>query len=214
MLNRPHPPLRSAAMLAADRQGLAMTEFAFALPVLMTLALGGLEVANLALAHLRVNQVAVTTADNAGRVLTQMDETDVDEVFAGAAVAAAGIDIDAHGRVVLSSLQDNGRPPTSRGQMINWQRCFGRKAEPPRYGRQNQGRTDASMRDGMGPPGRRILAQPGTAVMFVEVTYDYQPLVFGSVIGPQVIRYESAYNVRERTELNITNLRSRPVRNC
>ena len=200
--------------LRGDQRGLALTEFAYSLPIVVMLALGGLEVTNLALAHLRVNQVAVTTADNAARVSVQMDETDIDEIFAGARLAGQAIDLENKGRVVLSSLQDNGRPGNARGQMINWQRCFGRLNEPPRFGREGRGRNDAVMRDGMGPPGRQIGAQPGTAVMFVEVTYEYDPVIFDEILGRTSIRYETAYNVRERTELGITNTRGRPVRTC
>ena len=58
------------------------------------------------------------------------------------------------------------------------------------------------------------MAQPGTAVMFVEVAYDYQPMVFDKLIKPREIRYESAFNVRERTELGITNVKGKPVKNC
>ena len=200
--------------LRGDQRGLALTEFAYSLPIVVMLALGGLEVTNLALAHLRVNQVAVTTADNAARVSVQMDETDIDEIFAGARIAGQAIDLENKGRVVLSSLQDNGRPGNARGQMINWQRCLGRLNEPPRHGREGRGRNDAAMRDGMGPPGRQIGAQPGTAVMFVEVTYEYDPVIFDEILGRTNIRYETAYNVRERTELGITNTRGRPVRTC
>ena len=207
-------PIMRLKGLRGDQRGLALTEFAYSLPIVVMLALGGLEVTNLALAHLRVNQVAVTTADNAARVSVQMDETDIDEIFAGARLAGQAIDLENKGRVVLSSLQDNGRPGNARGQMINWQRCFGRLNEPPRFGREGRGRNDAVMRDGMGPPGRQIGAQPGTAVMFVEVTYEYDPVIFDEILGRTSIRYETAYNVRERTELGITNTRGRPVRTC
>lgn len=212
MLNRSAIFLRS---LRENDQGVAYVEFAFALPVVLILALGGLEVTNLALAHLRVSQVAVTTADNAGRVPVQMDETDVDEVFAGAEVVGEAIDLEANGKIVLSSLQDNGKPGNAKGQTIRWQRCFGQKNKAPAYGRQGQGNNDATMANGMGPQGRKIAAQDGTAVMYVEVTYDYKPIAFSALIGPsKEIRYESAFNVRERTQLGITNTKGKPVKTC
>lgn len=203
-----------ARRLAADGRGMALVEFALSLPIVLMLVLGGLEVSNLALTHLRVSQVAVTTADNASRVTVQIDESDIDEIFAGAEVVGRSIDLQQHGRVVLSSIEDNGRPGNGRGQKIRWQRCHGGKNEPPAYGREGKGQSDASLSDGVGPPGRRIAAQPGTAVMFVEVTYDYQPMAFGELIGDMEIRYESAYNVRERTEFGITNTRGRPAKTC
>ena len=44
---------RIAAAIGEDNSGIALTEFAFSLPILLTLILGGLETSNLALAHLR-----------------------------------------------------------------------------------------------------------------------------------------------------------------
>jgi Flp pilus assembly protein TadG len=200
--------------LGADESGLALTEFAYSLPIVMVLALGGLEVTSLALAHLRVNQIAVTAADNAARVASQMDETDIAEIFAGAQAAGQAIDIGANGRVVLSSLQHNGLTGGNAGQMINWQRCYGSYAEAPRYGTENTGRTNNSLAAGMGPVGRRITAQSGTAIMFVEVTFEYEPVVFGELLGTQEIHYETAFNVREREALNISNTTSRAVHTC
>ena len=50
--------------------------------------------------------------------------------------------------------------------------------------------------------------------MLVEVVYDYQPLVSNSIFGPRTIRYESAFNVRQRTNQAITNTGSATPRNC
>jgi len=200
--------------LAASTSGVALTEFAFSLPILMSLLLAGLEVSNFALAHLRVNQIAMTVADNAGRVRTTMDESNVYEVFSGADVTGQSIDFTAHGRIVLSSLQDNGKTGSQAGQMINWQRCYGNLNVAPSYGRQDEGRNDATLAAGMGRTGNKITAAPNTAVMFVEVTYDYQPLISNRLFGPSRIRYESAFNVRERTNQNITNTQSLTLKTC
>ena len=200
--------------LLLHSRGVAMTEFALTLPLFVFLIMGGLEVTNLALIHLRLNHVAESTADNASRVRSQMDESDVEEIFTGAQVEGQSINLENKGRVILSSAQDNNQPGNGRGQMIRWQRCFGGKKTPPAYGREGKGQTDSSLKDGIGRPGRKIAAQPGTAVMFVEVAYDYDPMIFSGIINPREIHYESAFNVRERTELGITNVRGKPVKSC
>lgn len=200
--------------LGRDRRAVAMMEFALAAPVVLGFALGGLEAANLALAHLRISQIAMTTADNAGRVNTRIDESDINEVFAGASQIGQALNFMPHGRIVLSSLQDNGLADANHGQMINWQRCTGSLDVAPAYGRQDAGRADASLAAGMGPAGRKIQSLPGTAVMMVEVTYDYQPLISSKILGPTRIRYESAFNVRERVEQNITNVKALPLNAC
>ena len=192
------------------KSGVSLVEFAFALPIVLLVAVGGLECANVALAHLRISQIATTTADTAARVLTQMDETDIDEVFSGIDMLGARINFNTNGRVVLSSLEPNGLSGSAAGQKITWQRCYGSLAVNPSYGREGAGATNGTLAAGLGPAGRKISAGSGTNVMFVEVTYQYQPLVY-DVLNVGQIRYEAAFNVRERTSYNITNTTNRTL---
>lgn len=200
--------------LGPSTSGVALTEFAFALPILLSLVLCGLEVASYTLAHMRVNQIAMTVADNAGRTRTGIDESNIYEVFAGAELTGRSLDFTEHGRIVLSSLQDNGKEDDEAGQMINWQRCYGDLDVDPAYGVEDDGREDDELAEGMGREGHKIVSAPSTAVMFVEVTYDYQPLISASLLGPSRIRYESAFNVRERTNQDITNTQGLTQRTC
>jgi hypothetical protein len=198
--------LRFLGRLRRDEHGLAFIEFAFMAPILLFLTLGGLELANYALTHLKVNQIAMTVADNAGRVTTGIDEANVYELFAGAGVIGESMDFEGHGRIVLSSLQDNGKKKKDHGQMINWQRCWGDLDVDPAYGVEDDGRENASLKDGMGPIGNKIVSIPGTAVMFAEVTYEYQPLISASIMPVEAtIRHESAFNVRGRQNNDISN---------
>jgi hypothetical protein len=50
--------------------------------------------------------------------------------------------------------------------------------------------------------------------MLVEVVYDYQPLVSNTIFGARTIRYESAFNVRQRTNQAITNVNNATPRVC
>jgi Flp pilus assembly pilin Flp len=194
------------ARLRRDERGVALVEFAIAAPVLLFLILGGLEVTNYGLALLKVNQIAMTVADNAGRVTTGIDEANVYEVFAGAGVIGESMDFQKHGRIVLSSLQDNQQTGGNHGQMINWQRCWGDLGVAPSYGTEGTGRTDNTLEEGMGADGNKITSVPGTAVMFVEVTSDYQPLVSAKIFPLSgQIRRESAFNVRGRQNNDISN---------
>ena len=204
---------RQTRRLRGCNSGVSVVEFALALPVVMMVAVGGLECANVALAHLRISQIATTTADTAARVLTQMDETDVEEVFAGVDVMGNRINFAANGRVVLSSLEPNYRTGTAEGQVITWQRCHGSLNVAPSYGRQGAGATNATLKNGLGPTGKQITAASGTAVMFVEVTYQYQPLVY-DILNVGQIRYEAAFNVRERTTFSITNTQALTAKTC
>lgn len=196
---------RCLRRLWRDEGGVAFIEFAYAAPVFLVLVLVGLETANLALAHMRVSNIAMTVADNAGRTMSGVDEAHIYEVFAGAATIGEGIDFEANGRVVLSSIEENGLNGGNEGQKITWQRCWGDLDVDPSYGVEGDGAADSSLPDGLGPEGNTIAALPDTAVMFAEVTYDYQPLVGTGWFTPPRIRYESAFNVRGRLNNNITN---------
>ena len=199
--------------LRRDQRGLALIEFALTAPVFLLMVLGGLELVNLAVAHLRVNQIATTVADNGGRVITGIDEANVYEVFAGAEVIGETVDFEANGRVILSSLQHNGRTGANEGQVIRWQRCWGELDVDPAYGDEGDGRTDASLAQGMGPAGNRIRSAPGTAVMVAEVVYDYQPLMPYWPID-SVIRHEAAFNVRGRQNNDISNTQGLATMDC
>lgn len=200
--------------LASDARGAALIEFSYTLPVFIFLMLGGMELVNLALANLKVSRAAETLADNAARVRSQMDENDLDQIFTGLDKQGSSIDLKNKGRSILSSVQDNGLGGGAKGQTIRWQRCFGAKATAPKYGAEGKGKSDASLKNGIGPTGRQISAQPGTAIMFAEVSYDYDPVIFPKFFLQREIRYEAAFNVRERTELGITNVKGRPLKTC
>ena len=197
-----------------DTDGVAMVEFAMVAPVLLILILGGLELSNFALAHMRINQIAMTVADNAGRIPTSVDEANIYEVFAGAEVLGDNLQFEENGRVVLSSLQDNKGYGADKGQMIHWQRCWGELDIAPAYGEQGKGRNDNSLSNGMGKGADKMTAANNTAVMFVEVTYDYQPLVGPNWIAARRIRHESAFNVRARQNQDIGNAQALSVLDC
>lgn len=213
-MRHPSTPARILAGLARDTRGLAFIEFAFAAPIFLVLILGGLELTNLAIAHLRVSQLAMTVADDAGRVTTGIDEANIYEVFAGADVIGSAIDFERNGRIVLSSLEDNGRTGGNAGQVIRWQRCWGDLDAAPAYGGQGTGSNNAALAQGMGAAGRRVASAPGTAVMFAEVTYVYQPLVATNFFDSPTIRYESAFNVRGRQNNAISNTQSLSRMTC
>lgn len=206
--------LKLIRQLRKSEKGVAFVEFAIAFPILVIVVSGGVEVANLALVHVRLNQIAETAADNAARVRTQMDEADISNIFTGVNLVGQSIGFTTKGRVVLSSIQDNGLTGSKHGQWIRWQRCYGSYNVAPSYGTEGTGKTDGALANGVGATGRRISAAAGTAVLFVEVTYRYDPMIFRSFVASRTLRYETAFNVRERTNFGITNAAGQTVHSC
>ncbi|WP_095011063.1 TadE/TadG family type IV pilus assembly protein [Tsuneonella mangrovi] len=191
--------------LRKSLSGTAATEFALAAPVLLTAGLWGAESANQALQQMRVNQIAVLIADNASRVgensllgETKIYESDIDDLLYGATVQGGNsFDLYNHGRVILSSLEVV--PNTDSDQYIHWQRCAGMKHFASTYGVAGDGLSSAF--PGMGPAGQEITADKGEAVMFVEVEYDYQPIIGAAFTTAKELHAIAAFNVRQNRDL-------------
>jgi hypothetical protein len=193
-----------ARALRRDRSGLALIEFAFSLPIFIGLGFYGVEVANLAVTQMKMSQIALNMADNASRIGTLnsnlaakvINEEQINDVFQAASIQAGAAGLYDDGRTVLSSLEVNA----SGGQTIMWQRCKGMAIEDSEYGPQGTGATGTGFA-GMGPPGDKISASTGTAVMYVELTYTYEPLFGTMFMEPQELRQEAAYTVRDAREI-------------
>lgn len=199
-------PFRAlVARLRRSTAGAALTEFALAAPLVMTAGLWGVESAHRAVVQMRISQIAVLVADNASRVgensllgETRLYETDLNDVLYGAHVQAGNFDLYKHGRVILSSLEVV--PGTDDQQYIHWQRCKGELVHTSSYGHAGDGLMSAI--PGMGPPGEEIIAFDGEAVMFVEVVYDYQPLISQAFTHADKITATAAFNVRDNRDLS------------
>ena len=195
---------RLLARLRGEESGVAAVELAYVMPLFLVLLSGGVELVNYATAHMRISQIAVSLADNASRAkqevvsgVPRMREVDVNETFVAAKLQAGGIDIEQNGRIILSSLERNA----SGGQWIHWQRCFGEANYTSSYGTEGTGATGTGM-TGMGPGGREVAAEKGTAIMFVEVVYDYDAVMFGDTFKNSTIRKTAAMYVRDDRDLS------------
>ena len=209
--------------IAGDATGLALTELAFTAPVLLLTGMGALELSHYALMNLRISQSASHIADNAARIGDSSDlsslriyETDIQDLFIGVRLhAGEKTRLYDHGRVILSSLERNA----SGGQWIHWQRCMGEKNAASAYGGAGTGASGTGF-EGMGPAGSEIQAGPGEAVMFVEIIYDYQPLmdlnIVSSFTGDRTITSQAAFIVRGNRDLSqvYTHAPADPVHSC
>lgn len=200
-----HRPLRFLKRLARARSGLAMTEFALSLPVLFTAGLVGVETAYQTAIQMEISQIAVHVADNASRIgdtsslrERKIYESDINDVFTGAGIqGGTRIDLYEHGRVILSSLEVV--PDTEDQQYVHWQRCVGKKEIKSSYGEENDGLNGGM--SGMGPEGEEVIAFKGEAVMFVEVQYDYQPLIGDFIPHRETLSAIASFTVRDSRDL-------------
>lgn len=162
------------------RRAVALIEFAFSLPILVLITCWLFELTNYALVRQQLSQLALQVADNASRIGVQqtvqsvIDEQEINDLFIGANLQSARLDVHAHGRIILSSLEVD--PDSPNGQYIHWQRCYGQLNYQSSYGVQGDGKGTTTL-PGMGPADARITASTTAPVMFVEIGYQYQPLI-------------------------------------
>jgi hypothetical protein len=191
--------------LRTARSGIAITEFALAAPFMMVLGAYGLETSNLVLTHLRMSQISANLADTASRIgqsspsaLKKIRESDINDAFQAVRLQQGNTLLSTNGRVILSSLEQNA----SGGQWIHWQRCLGLKNYTSTYGAAGVGATGTAFK-GMGDLNKEIQAPAGSAVMFVEIIYDYQPLISAKLLGVgKKIHAKAAFLVRDKRDLD------------
>ena len=195
---------RHVARLRDDKSGLALLEFAFILPIFLTLALTGAEFTNYITTKMRISQLALHLADNAARMGTgsqlsakTISETDINDLFTGAQLQSSELDLRTNGRVILTDLEQD---PNNAGKFkIGWRRCYGLKTSYVRQYPTTSGTTNLT---GIGPANRQVTALSGNATMFVEVFYTYVPLVGGGSLAPSSTFTEVAsMAVRDRRDL-------------
>ena len=138
----PQPDKRRFELLR-NQDGLALTEFALSLPILLMLSVTFLELSSYINAYMRVSQIALSVADNTGRIRQSIDVTDINSAMIGARIAGEGIDLGGNGRVILSMVEENGETGADAGQQMTWQRCFGAKNIASSFGEEGDGDEDA-----------------------------------------------------------------------
>lgn len=191
--------------LASDRRGLALLEFAFILPLFLLLTLTGIELLNYITTRMRISQVALQLADNAARIgsgsqlqAKTISETDINDLLVGAELQAGELDLYKRGRVIISSLEPMTSPNPTGLYKIAWQRCRGDKPYDSPHDN-----TLVGISGGIGPVGQRVTAPDYGVTMFVDVYYEYRPLISLSRIFPNAngqIKEFASMMVRDRRD--------------
>ena len=189
--------------LRKNRRGATAAEFAIILPALMGIAMGGIELVWMFVCNLQVNALALAVADNASRmeqtnntsVTPTVTTSDIANVMKGALLEGASIGIQQKGKVILSSLE---RDPSTGRQYIHWQRCAGSLTASSAYGNQsNLNGLNGTTITGMGAGATKVTAAAGSAVMFVEVVYQYEGIFGPLFTRPFTMKSEGAYMIRD-----------------
>ncbi|MEP7221877.1 MAG: pilus assembly protein TadE [Novosphingobium sp.] len=189
----------------ACRSGSAAVEFALMVPLFIGLSLTGTEIAYMASVQLQISQIAVSLSDNASRlgqsdnssVTPTVTEADVNSILLGAMKQGSSLNLQANGRIILSSLEYDDF--TGR-QWFHWQRCKGNLVRSSAYGPQGAG-LDGTTIAGVGMGTTKITAISGSAVMVGEIYYQYKGLMGTYVVNQPIIRSEAAFLNRDDRNL-------------
>jgi Flp pilus assembly protein TadG len=193
---------RRLRSLGRDETGAALIEFAFTLPILLTLSLTGAELTNYIITKMRISQIALHLADNAARIgsgsqlqAKTITEADINDLLTGAQLQSGELDLAGNGRVIISSIEPS--TVNTANSRIRWQRCGGAKtAHASTYGTVAN-KTNVT---GIGPTGQQVGAPTNGVTMFVEVYYEYKPLIKTSLSPDTSMTEIASMMVRDRRD--------------
>lgn len=173
--------------LRNDRGGV-MIEFGFAMPVLVLLMLGGVELGRYVLLHQKLDRTAMTVSDLVARVQT-VSVDDVDTIFTAANLVMAPFDLADHGRVFVSSVKEDSGSPK-----VIWQRSgAGTLSISSEVGSQGG---NASISDDS-------LVDPDQGVVIGETYFEYTPW-FIDLIPATTLRHTAVFRPRLSGEVICT----------
>jgi Flp pilus assembly protein TadG len=169
---------------SSDRRGALIAEFAAAMPVLVILLLGGVEVSRFALLNQRMDRLATVMGDLVAQAET-LSENDVTQLFQATGHVAWPFDMATKGNVIISSISIPA-PPAAQTPKITWQRHIGGLVSSSQIGAQNAAPT---------LPGGLTVAT-GQTLIVAEVYYDFSPMLIGSLVLAHRIYHRAFFRPR------------------
>lgn len=166
-----------------DRGGASLIELGFAMPILVTLLLGGVEIARYVLLHQKLDRVASSIAD----LVSQAEMVSVpglQNIFDAAQYVAKPFDLPAGGTVIVSSVSN---PIGTPGTKVNWQQA-------------GAGNVPATSK--VGVPGGSVTLPTGFAVadgqsiIIAEVFFTYVPWILGDFTSSNQIYHRALFRPR------------------
>ena len=103
-----------------DQRGLAYLEFAVALPFLLAMLMGSIEVTRFILIAQKVEKVAVTISDVVSQSTT-ISTSDLDNIITAAGEVMQPYSFGADGFVIITSVTQTGAPNAGNPPRVKWQ---------------------------------------------------------------------------------------------
>lgn len=186
----------SKRRLEKNENGVAMIEFAIALPVLTVLLLGCIDLAVYLVAHQRIARSAYTMSN----LMTQMDqglsEAQVGDMMLALDQVSSPFDISSDGVATITAIIGEGVDGAdATSYSVAWQRCYGANASGSKYGGSGTAVTTGDI------PASTIVTTSQILVV-TEVEYTYEPILGFLPLAGQ-IEYNAFFRPRRGTIENI-----------
>jgi len=167
--------------LGRNSNGGAMLEFAFAMPILIGLVMGGVEFARFALVNQKMERVTSFVGDFVARA-EALDEADFGDYFAAAQQLGVPFDLFSDGNIIVTSVTGQ-----SSGPEVLWQQI---------------GAGSVTQASKIGAPGdaatlpENFNVDEGEGLVITEVYFDFEPLLLPGLISAHRLYYQAIYRPR------------------
>jgi hypothetical protein len=172
---------RTFGAVLRDRRGGVMLEFAFAMPILIGLLMGGVEFARFAMVNQKMERVTSFVGDLVAGA-EALDEADFDDYFAAADQLGQPFDLFDDGNIIVTSVTGEDTGPEVLWQQIG----AGHVIEPSLVGLP-------------GDPAVLPLnfnVDEGEGLVVTEVWFDYEPFLLPLMIPAQRLYFQAIYRPR------------------
>lgn len=170
--------------LSSDRRGGLIAEFAAAMPVLVLMLLGGVEVSRFALLNQRMDRLATVMGDLVAQAET-ISESDMTNLFKATAPVAWPFDMVAKGNVIISSVSLPAAP-APQSPKVTWQRHTGNLVTTSKIGAQSAA--------AVLPTGLTVATNQ--TIIVSEVYYSFSPMLIGALVPQQTIYHRAFFRPR------------------
>ena len=149
-------------------KGIALVELAFAMPVLLVMLSGVIEMSRYILIHHKILRLTSEISD----LVTQspsMSVAEMNVLFSAADYLIHPFDLSTNGVIIISSVSGTGEDPVK----VNWRQCgAGNLSVTGMVGAEGANATVPNNLD----------VDPLDNIIIAEVYYDYEPLIFDNIV--------------------------------
>jgi len=169
--------------LGKDTFGVALIEFAYALPIFMGFGMVGIEFTNVVLAHQKTERIASTLADQVASNQVPPNERQIGDMFEAVELIARPFAFNPEGNVILTAVigvyDDDANAVQNK---IAWQRCAVEDTFESRIGTQWTTTDDIADGPEVDLPNNLDLGQ-NQMVIVSEVFFPYTEIISESLVS-------------------------------